>query len=176
MSDPNNKKVELPAIISVRDFAQIIEVSPIQIIKKLMTNGVMASINQAIDFDTAAILADEMGFEAVLKSEAAPVEDEVGKVPQWRQTIAGEDEATLTRRPPVVTILGLDIGQLLGGAVVTETVFAWPGIGRLAIDSILNRDFPVLEADVFFIAVAFVGINLLIDILYTWLDPRVRVR
>ncbi|HWU40874.1 MAG TPA: ABC transporter permease [Candidatus Acidoferrum sp.] len=77
---------------------------------------------------------------------------------------------------PVVTIVGLDIGQLLGGAVVTETVFAWPGIGRLAIDSILNRDFPVLEADVFFIALAFVGINLLIDICYTWLDPRVRVK
>ncbi|HTX53474.1 MAG TPA: ABC transporter permease [Candidatus Baltobacteraceae bacterium] len=77
---------------------------------------------------------------------------------------------------PVVTIIGLDIGQLLGGAVVTETVFAWPGIGRLAIDSILNRDFPVLEADVFFIALAFVGINLLIDVGYTWLDPRVRVR
>lgn len=77
---------------------------------------------------------------------------------------------------PVVTIVGLDIGQLLGGAVVTETVFAWPGIGRLAVDSILNRDFPVLQADVFFIALAFVGINLIIDILYTWLDPRVRVR
>ncbi len=77
---------------------------------------------------------------------------------------------------PVVTMIGLDIGQLLGGAVVTETVFAWPGIGRLAIDSILNRDFPVLEADVFFIALAFVGINLMIDVCYTWLDPRVRVR
>ena len=77
---------------------------------------------------------------------------------------------------PVVTMIGLDIGQLLGGAVVTETVFAWPGIGRLAIDSILHRDFPVLEADVFFIALAFVGINLVVDILYTWLDPRVRVR
>jgi len=77
---------------------------------------------------------------------------------------------------PVVTIVGLDIGQLLGGAVVTETVFAWPGIGRLAIDSILNRDFPVLQADVFFIALAFVGINLFIDIFYTWLDPRVRVK
>ena len=77
---------------------------------------------------------------------------------------------------PVVTIIGLDIGQLLGGAVVTETVFAWPGIGRLAIDSILNRDFPVLEADVFFIALAFVGINLMIDVCYTWLDPRVRIR
>ena len=66
MSDPERKKIELPAIISIRDFAQIIEVSPIQIIKKLMTNGVMASINQAIDYDTAAILADEMGFDVSL--------------------------------------------------------------------------------------------------------------
>jgi len=106
MSDQNSKKVELPANISVRDFAQIIEVSPIQIIKKLMTNGVMASINQTIDFDTAAILADEMGFEATLESQAAPLEKESGKVPQWRQTIADEDETALTPRPPVVTILG----------------------------------------------------------------------
>jgi translation initiation factor IF-2 len=106
MSDQKSKKVELPANISVRDFAQIIEVSPIQIIKKLMTNGVMASINQTIDFDTAAILADEMGFEATLESQAAPLEKEIGKVPQWRQTIADEDETALTPRPPVVTLLG----------------------------------------------------------------------
>ena len=72
MSDPKNKKIELPANISIRDFAQIIEVSPIQIIKKLMSNGVMASINQAIDFDTAAILADEMGFEATLEKSGSP--------------------------------------------------------------------------------------------------------
>ena len=106
MSDPKNKKIELPANISIRDFAQIIEVSPIQIIKKLMSNGVMASINQAIDFDTAAILADEMGFDAVLQSQVAPEEKETGAMPEWRQTIADEDEAMLTPRPPVVTILG----------------------------------------------------------------------
>jgi len=106
MSDPERKKIELPAIISIRDFAQIIEVSPIQIIKKLMTNGVMASINQAIDYDTAAILADEMGFEASLEKQVEPVEKEAGDVPLWRQTIAGENETTLTPRPPVVTILG----------------------------------------------------------------------
>ena len=106
MSDPKSKKIELPANITIRDFAQIIEVSPIQIIKKLMTNGVMASINQAIDFDTAAILADEMGFEATLESQEAPGEKESGEVPQWRQAIADEEEATLTARPPVVTILG----------------------------------------------------------------------
>jgi translation initiation factor IF-2 len=106
MSDVKSKKIELPANISIRDFAQIIEVSPIQIIKKLMTNGVMASINQAIDFDTAAILADEMGFEATLESQVVPQEKDTSKMPEWRQTIADEDEATLTPRPPVVTILG----------------------------------------------------------------------
>jgi translation initiation factor IF-2 len=106
MSDPKSKKIELPANITIRDFAQITEVSPIQIIKKLMTNGVMASINQAIDFDTAAILADEMGFEATLESQAALPEKETGEVPLWRQTIADEDETTLTPRPPVVTLLG----------------------------------------------------------------------
>ncbi len=106
MSDPERKKIELPANISIRDFAQIVEVSPIQIIKKLMTNGVMASINQAIDYDTAAILADELGFEVTLEKQEAPAEKETGNVPLWRQTIAGENEASLTPRPPVVTILG----------------------------------------------------------------------
>jgi translation initiation factor IF-2 len=106
MSDLDRKKIELPANISIRDFAQIIEVSPIQIIKKLMANGVMASINQAIDYDTAAILADEMGFEATLENQEAPVEKEIGDVPLWRKMIADESEASLTPRPPVVTILG----------------------------------------------------------------------
>ncbi len=91
MSDLDRKKIELPANISIRDFAQIIEVSPIQIIKKLMTNGVMASINQAIDYDTAAILADEMGFEATLENQEAPLEKEIGDVPLWRKMIAGEN-------------------------------------------------------------------------------------
>jgi ABC-type dipeptide/oligopeptide/nickel transport system permease component len=76
---------------------------------------------------------------------------------------------------PIVTIIGLDIGTILGGAVITETVFAWPGVGRLAIDSIAVRDFPVVQADVFMIAVAFVVINLSVDVLYTWLDPRIRL-
>lgn len=106
MSDDNHKKIELPANVSIRDFAQIIDTSPIQIIKKLMSNGVMASINQTIDFDTAAILADEMGFEAVLESQEVVPESETGEVPLWRQMIAGEDEAALAPRPPVVTILG----------------------------------------------------------------------
>jgi translation initiation factor IF-2 len=106
MSEIERKKIELPANITIRDFAQLIGVSPIQIIKKLMTNGVMASINQSIDYDTAAILADEMDFEASLERQAAPVEKETGEVPAWRKMIAGENETSLSPRPPVVTILG----------------------------------------------------------------------
>jgi len=75
---------------------------------------------------------------------------------------------------PIITITGLQLGTLLGGAVVTETVFAWPGMGRLAIQSIYNRDYPVVQSAVFIAAVLFIGINLTLDVLYGVLDPRVR--
>ncbi|MDP9469397.1 MAG: ABC transporter permease [Chloroflexota bacterium] len=76
---------------------------------------------------------------------------------------------------PVVTIMGLQFGTLLGGSVVTETVFALPGIGRLIIQSIGNRDYPVVQAGVFLIAIAFVVVNLVVDLLYAVLDPRIRL-
>ena len=75
---------------------------------------------------------------------------------------------------PILTITGLQFGTLLGGAVVTETVFAWPGIGRLAIQSIYNRDYPVVQSTVFIAAVMFIAINLMLDVLYGVLDPRAR--
>jgi ABC-type dipeptide/oligopeptide/nickel transport system permease component len=75
---------------------------------------------------------------------------------------------------PILTITGLQFGTLLGGAVVTETVFAWPGMGRLAIQSIYNRDYPVVQSTVFIAAVVFILINLTIDLLYGVLDPRAR--
>jgi len=75
---------------------------------------------------------------------------------------------------PILTITGLQFGTLLGGAVVTETVFAWPGIGRLAIQSIYNRDYPVVQSTVFIAAVLFIVINLVLDVLYGVLDPRAR--
>ena len=75
---------------------------------------------------------------------------------------------------PVVTLIGLQFGTLLGGAVVTETIFAWPGVGRLAIQSIFVRDYPVVQAGVFVLALSFVAINLLVDLLYGVLDPRIR--
>jgi peptide/nickel transport system permease protein len=76
----------------------------------------------------------------------------------------------------VVTVIGLQFGGLLGGAVMTETVFAWPGVGTLILDSILKKDFPVVVAGVVFVAVAFIVINLLMDLLYTAIDPRIRMR
>jgi translation initiation factor IF-2 len=102
----NGTKIELPASIVIRDLAQIIEKSPIDLIKKLMTNGVMATINQTVDFDTAAIVVAEYGFEAVAEIVEEEVKEEVGEVPLWRQMIAGEDKSHLKARPPVVTILG----------------------------------------------------------------------
>jgi peptide/nickel transport system permease protein len=75
---------------------------------------------------------------------------------------------------PVVTIFGLEFGTLLGGAVITETVFAWPGIGRLVVLAIQQRDFPVVVGAVTIIAIVFVFLNLVVDLLYGVIDPRVR--
>jgi peptide/nickel transport system permease protein/oligopeptide transport system permease protein len=75
---------------------------------------------------------------------------------------------------PVVTTIGLQFGTLLGGAVLTETVFAWPGIGRLLVDSIFFRDFPVVQGVVLLIAVAFIVVNLITDLVYAVVDPRIR--
>lgn len=74
---------------------------------------------------------------------------------------------------PIVTIIGLELGNLLSGAVITETIFSWPGIGRLGVQAIYDRDYPVVEAIVILTAAVFVGLNLLVDVLYAALDPRV---
>lgn len=76
---------------------------------------------------------------------------------------------------PLLTVLGLQLGTLLGGAVITEMVFAWPGIGQLAIEAIQQRDYPVLQACILVISVAYVGVNTLTDLLYAWIDPRIRL-
>ena len=75
---------------------------------------------------------------------------------------------------PVVTLIGLQFGAVLTGAVITETVFAWPGIGRLLIQSIGFRDYPIVQGCILFIAVTYVGMNLLTDLVYGVLDPRIR--
>ena len=76
---------------------------------------------------------------------------------------------------PIVTVLGVNVGAMLGGAVLTETVFAWPGIGTLIMSSVLSRDYPVVLAALILVAACFVVINLVVDVLYGYLDPRIRL-
>ncbi len=77
---------------------------------------------------------------------------------------------------PIVTIVGIELGTLLGGSVITETIFAWPGVGRLSVQAIFNRDYPVVQSAVFLLASTFVIVNFLVDVVYTYLDPRIRYR
>jgi ABC-type dipeptide/oligopeptide/nickel transport system permease component len=91
------------------------------------------------------------------------------------ETLVLRDHAVRNSLVPVVTVAGLEIGTLLGGAVVIETVFGWPGVGRLLIDSINTQDYSVVQAAVAFVAVIFIVVNLAVDLLYALLDPRIRL-
>jgi peptide/nickel transport system permease protein/oligopeptide transport system permease protein len=75
---------------------------------------------------------------------------------------------------PIVTVVGLQFGLLLGGAVLTETVFAWPGLGRLIVDSILARDYPVIQGTILIFGLLYILVNLVVDLLYAFIDPRIR--
>jgi len=75
---------------------------------------------------------------------------------------------------PVITVIGLQVGSLLTGAILTETIFSWPGVGRFMYDSILFRDYPVILAGILLFSLVFVLVNLLVDVLYAFLDPRIR--
>ena len=105
MGKKEDKIIQLPYGITVRELAGRLDTSAVQVIKILMSNGVMASINQTIDFDTAAVVATELGFEPQLEQEEV-IEEELGEIPLWRRVIKEEEKESLTARPPVITILG----------------------------------------------------------------------
>ncbi|HSG15759.1 MAG TPA: translation initiation factor IF-2 [Anaerolineae bacterium] len=98
--------IEVPDFLTVRELADIMEASPIEVIKQLMNNGIMANINQQIDFDTAAIVAEEMGYEAMPIVVEPEEEEEITDRPAWRLILADEEEGDLSSRPAVITMLG----------------------------------------------------------------------
>jgi ABC-type dipeptide/oligopeptide/nickel transport system permease component len=75
---------------------------------------------------------------------------------------------------PVITVVGLQVGILLSGAILTETIFSWPGIGRWLVEAIYARDYPIVQGVTLFIAIIFVLTNLTVDVLYAWADPRIK--
>jgi len=91
-----------------------------------------------------------------------------------RETVVIVHHALRNALIPVVTLIGLQAAFLLGGAVVTETMFSWPGVGRLAVGAIVSSDFPTAQGAIMILAIAFLMINLLVDVLYVYLDPRVQ--
>ncbi len=76
---------------------------------------------------------------------------------------------------PVVTVIGGEIGSLLGGAVITESIFSWPGVGRLTISSIARRDYPMIQGATLMLCISYMLVNLVVDILYAWFNPRIRL-
>ena len=112
---------------------------------------------------TRTSLLETLGADYVRTARAKGASD-------WRVTIR---HALRNAMIPVVTLVGLQIGFLLGGSIVTETMFAWPGVGRMAVGAITSSDFPLAQGAILILAVGFMVINLAVDVLYAYLDPRI---
>lgn len=110
-----------------------------------------------------ACMIEALGREFIVTARAKGV-------PEWRIILT---HAMPNAFLPIITLFGLGFGHTLGGSVVIESIFNWPGLGRLMVESVLTRDLPIIQGSIFFFAMIFIILNLVVDILYTWFDPRI---
>ena len=134
------------------------------------SNYVLPALTLAILTSSAIARLTQANLQEALKSDFVQLERVLG----LSETRIFLKHALRNAALPIVTYLGLQFGLIIGGAIVTERVFAWPGIGQTIVEAVLNRDYPVVQATVLVTAVLFMLINLIVDILYMVLDPRVR--
>jgi ABC-type dipeptide/oligopeptide/nickel transport system permease component len=133
-------------------------------------NFVLPAVTLGFYASASITLLTWANMTEALRSDFVQMQRVLG-IPRWLIVLK---HALRNAGLPIVTYLGLQFGLLLSGAVVTERVFSWPGIGQLVVDAIMNRDYPVVQACVLLTALLFIAINLTIDVLYAVLDPRIR--
>ena len=132
---------------------------------------IMPTVTLALFFTARIARLTRSGMLNVLRTDYVRTARAKG-LPDWTVILK---HALRNAALPIVTIIGIEFGTLLGGTVITETVFAWPGLGRLAVDAIYSRDYPVVQTVVLLISAMFVSINFVVDVLYRWIDPRVEL-
>ena len=145
-------------------------VSPLRDFGAFLTHLVLPAVTLGTALAAATMRMTRAAMLEVLRSDY--VRTATAKGLSRRRVVWGH--ALRNAQLPIVTLLGIQAGQLLGGVVVTETVFSWPGIGKLTVDAIFARDYPVVQGAVLLTALLFVLINLLTDLIYTLIDPRIR--
>jgi peptide/nickel transport system permease protein len=138
-------------------------------------DGVVSLVLPAITLGTAlAAILSRMTRASLLErlGEDYLVVARAKGLPEWKVVLK---HALRNALIPIITVMGLQIGALLSGAIITENVFSWPGIGTLLINAIEARDYPLVQGCVLFIALSYVSVNLLTDLFYGWMDPRIRL-
>ena len=145
----------------------MLEKKTADVVKTLMKLGVMANATQSLEADTAQLVAEELGHKVNIVKD----DDILEEIKDYQ-----DDDKLMSSRPPVVTIMGFSLAGLFGGSLIVEILYGIPGVGRISLDSVYSRDYPVIMAIVLLGSSALVVANLIIDFVYTLVDPRIEMQ